>query len=156
MGYGKLLLEWEAPEHEPLELGQRSRVIVTTLLIVIIAYALYTNSPLMAITFILIGVVGYLSLYRTPEILSFAVTTTGIVAGKDFYTFDNIESFHLYTEPPFQNLLSLKTNGKLIPYVHIPILTVNTNVLRDTLDEFIPEDTHEPGLVDTLERLLHI
>ncbi len=155
-GYGEALLEWEAPEHEPLELGPRSRIVVTTLLIVIIAYALYTNSPLMAIVFILIGVVGYLSLHRPPETLLFVVTTKGIIAGKDFYTFDGIESFHFYTEPPFQNLLSLKTNGKLVPYVHIPILTIDMGVLRETLDEFIPEDTHEPGLVDTLERLLHI
>jgi hypothetical protein len=155
-GYGTALLSWEAPEHEPLELGPRSSIIVTGLLIAIVAYALDTNSPLMAITFILIGVVGYLSLHREPRILFFCVTTKGVIAGNEFYEFDTIESFHFYTEPPFENLLSLKTNGKLVPYVHIPIMTVEAGVLRDTLDEFIPEDRHEPGLVDTLERLLHI
>ena len=154
--YGKVLLHWQAPEHEPLELGPRSRMIVTTLLIAIIAYALYTNSPLMAITFILIGVVGYLSLYREPRVLSFLVTAKGIIAGNEFYEFDAIESFFIYTEPPFENILSIRTNGRLVPSVHIPATTVNTDVLRDVLNDFIPEEKHEPSLVDTLEKLLHI
>src|SRR3989338_1477295 len=107
--YGEVLLRWQAPEHEPLELGPRSRIIVTILLIAIIAYALYTNSPLMAITFILIGVVGYLSLYREPRILSFFVTARGIIAGSEFYEYDTVQSFFIYTDPPFENILSIQT-----------------------------------------------
>jgi len=154
--YGEVLLHWQAPEHEPLDLGPRSRIIVTVLLIAIIAYALYTDSPLMAITFILIGVVGYLSLYREPRMLTFLITVKGIIAGNEFYEFDTLHSFFIYTDPPFENLLSIQTAGKLVPYVHIPVQTVDIDVLRDTLDAFIPEEKHEPGLVDTLEKLLHI
>lgn len=154
--YGEVLMHWQAPEHEPLELGPRSRTVVTLLLIAIIAYALYTDSPLMAITFILIGVVGYLSLYREPRVLSFLVTSKGIIAGTEFYAFDSIESFFVYREPPFENILSIRTTGKLVPYVHIPVRPQDIDIIRDTLDDFIPEEKHEPGLVDTLEKLLHI
>lgn len=154
--YGEVFLRWQAPEHEPLELGPRSRIVVTLLLIAIIAYALYTNSPLMAITFILIGVVGYLSLYREPRILSFLITAKGIIVGNEFYEFDTLRSFFIYTEPPFENILSIQTQGKLVPYVHIPVIGVNIDTLSDILREFIPEEKHEPGLVDTLEKLLHI
>jgi len=154
--YGEVLLHWQAPEHEPLELGPRSTIVVTILLIAIIAYALYTNSPLMAITFILVGVVGYLLLYREPRILSFFVTAKGIIAGNEFYEYDTLESFFIYTEPPFEGILSVQTNGKLVPYVHIPVMNIDIDVMRDTLDEFIPEEKHQPGLVDTLEKLLHI
>ena len=154
--YGDVLLSWEAPEHEPLELGPRSSVIVVVILIAIIAFALYTNSPLMAITFILIGVVGYLSINRGQRILAFYVTTKGIIAGNEFYEYGNVESFHFYEEPPFENLLSLKTNGALVPYAHVPIIPTQKDALRDMLDEYIPEDKHVPSLVDTLEKLLHI
>ncbi len=154
--YGEVLLHWQAPEHEPLELGPRSQTVVTLLLIAIIAYALYTNSPLMAITFILIGVVGYLSLYREPRILSFLITGKGIIAGNEFYEFSTIESFFVYRDAPFENILSIRTAGKLVPYVHIPVDPADIDMLRDTLDNFIPEEKHEPGLVDTLEKLLHI
>lgn len=154
--YGEVLLYWQAPEHEPLELGPRSQLVVTILLIAIIAYALYTNSPLMAITFILIGVVGYLSLYREPRMIAFLVTDRGIIAGNEFYEFDSIQSFFIYRDAPFQNILSIRTTGKLVPYVHIPVQPNDIEMLRDTLDNFIPEEKHEPGLIDTLEKLLHI
>lgn len=154
--YGQVLLHWRSPEHEPLDLGPRSSIVVTVLLVCIIAYALYTNSPLMAITFILIGIVGYLMLYREPSILDFMLTSKGIIAGKEFYEYDTLESFFLYTEPPFENILSIQTEGKLVPYIHIPVMNVDTEKLRDILDEFVPEEKHEPGLVDTLEKLLHI
>jgi hypothetical protein len=153
--YGDILLHWDAPEHDALELGPRSRIVVLFLLIAIIGWALYTNSPLMAITFILIGMTGYLALGHEPGILPFYLTTKGIVAAKEFYEYDHIESFHLYDEPPFDNLLSIKTNGHLVSHVHIPITTLPVAELRQTLAKYVPEDKHEPGLVDTLEKLLH-
>jgi hypothetical protein len=154
--YGDILLHWDAPEHEPLELGPKARIVVLFLLITIIAWALYTDSPLMAITFILIGMTGYLALSHEPRILPFYVTTKGIVAAKEYYEFDHIESFHLYDEPPFDNLLSIKTNGSLVSHVHVPITTLPINDLRTVLLRYVPEDKHEPGLVDNLEKLLHI
>jgi len=154
--YGEVLLRWQAREHEPLKLGPRSQVIITVLLIAIIGYAVYTNSPLMAITFILIGTVGYLLLHREPKVLPFLITTRGLIAGNKLYEFDALESFFIYTDPPFENILSIQTNGELVPYVHIPIENVDTDVVRDTLNEFIPEEKHHPGLVDTLEKLLHL
>ncbi len=154
--YGDILLHWDAPEHDPLELGPRSRIVVLFLLIAIVAWALYTNSPLMAITFILIGMTGYLALGHEPRILPFFITNKGIVAAKEFYEFERIESFHLYDEPPFDNLLSIKTNGSLVSHVHIPITTLPVDQLRSTLLQYVLEDKHEPGLVDNLEKLLHI
>lgn len=154
--YGSALLHWQAPEHEPLELGPRSRVIIVSLLIAIIGWALYTNSPLMAITFILIGVTGYLTLGHEPRTISFYATTKGLIAGSAFYEFETIESFHFYDEPPFDNLLSIKTNGKLLSHVHIPVANVSIAELYRILIQHIPEDKHDPSLVDTLEKLLHI
>lgn len=154
--YGKILLHWDAPEHDPLELGPKSRMISIILLILIIGWALYTNSPIMAITFILIGMTGYLALGHEPRIIPFYLTTKGIVAGKEYYEFESIESFHLYDEPPFDNLLSIKTNGSLISHVHVPITNLPVIELRTALMKFVPENKHEPGLVDTLEKFLHI
>ena len=154
--YGEILLHWDAPEHDPLELGPKARTVTVFLLILIIAWALYTNSPLMAITFILIGMTGYLAMGHEPRTLPFYVTTRGIIAAKEFYEYEAIESFHLYDEPPFDNLLSIKTNGSIVSHVHIPITTLPVAALYETLIRFIPEDKHEPGLVDTLEKFLHI
>jgi len=154
--YGQVILHWDAPEHDLLELGPKASIVTTILLIAIIGWALYTNSPIMAITFILIGMTGYLALNHEPRIISFYLTNKGIVAGKEFYEYESIESFHLYDEPPFDNLLSIKTNGNLVSHVHVPITNLPKEELRAALVEFVPEDKHEPGLVDTLEKFLHI
>ncbi|MEI9966233.1 MAG: hypothetical protein WDN67_00965 [Candidatus Moraniibacteriota bacterium] len=94
-----------SPEHEAFELGPRSRVIVTVVLIAVIAYALITNSPLMAITFILVGVVGYLLQHQEPEVLSYSLTSRGIVAGRDFYRYETIESFQYLSRAPVRKCL---------------------------------------------------
>lgn len=153
---GDVLFRWESEEHEIFELGPRSRLISVVLLVALIGYALLTDSPLMAITFILIGVVGYLLLHQPPETATFALTSRGVIAGNDFYRYENIESFHIFPEPPFENVLSLKVNGALFSHVHVPLPEEYPLSLYETLVAFIPESEHEPSLVDTLEKLLHI
>lgn len=151
-----IILTWEAPEHEPFELGPRSRLIGTLLLVAIIAYALITNSPLMAITFILVGVVVFLLQSHTPEVLHYRLTDQGLYAGKRFYRHDNVHSFHIYQEEALENILSLHINGTLLSHVHITFPPEELVLIRQTLRQYIPEEPHDPSLVDTIEKFLHI
>ena len=153
--YGKPLLGWESPEHEPFELGPRARIYGTVALILIIAYALFTNSPLMAITFILIGIIVYLFQHHEPRVLFYGITSRCVIAGDNFYTFENIESYYIYSEPPFEDLLSIHTRGSFLSHTHIPIQEVSHEQVHRALYEFIPEEVHEPHLVDILEKFLH-
>ena len=150
------ILAWEAPQHEPFELGPRSRLIGTLILVAIIGYALITNSPLMAITFILIGVVLFLLQSHEPESVRHALTSQGIYIGKNFYRYDNIHSFHLYDEELYKDILSLHVNGTLLSHVHITIPGEELILIRQTLRKYVPEEPHDPSLVDTLEKFLHI
>lgn len=154
--YGDILLNWREPEHDKFELGPRSRIVVLVLLVAIIAWALYTDSPLMAITFILIGIIGYLLEHQAPQIIDFALTTRGVLVGRQFYPYETLQSFHIYEEEPFLDTLSLHTDGDLISHVHIPLVTVPNQEVYDILSGFVPEVPHEPNLVDTIEKLMHI
>lgn len=154
--FGSILLEWTAPEHDTFELGPKARIIIALLLIVIIGWALFTNSPLMAITFILVGVVGYLMHIAEPKQYRFALTDKGVLAHNEFYAYDTIRSFFIHTEAPLENLLSLRTTGILTPHVHIPLADLDHEVIRRFLSVQTLEETHDPSLVDILERLLHI
>lgn len=150
------ILTWEAPEHEPLELGPRSRFVGTLILIAIIAYALITNSPLMAITFILVGVVVFLLQSHIPPVITYRITDQGIYVGRNFYRHTNIHSFHIYQEVAFENILSLHVNGALLSHIHITFPPDEFTLIRQTLRQYIPEEPHEPSLVDSIERFLHI
>jgi uncharacterized membrane protein len=150
------LVEWYAPEHSALDLGPKAKLVGSLILAAIVAYALYTDSALMAIVFIMAGVVTYLLSIRAPRNLRFAITGRGVVAHDEFYPYENIESFWIHTEPPLENLLSLKNTTGIVRHVHIPVITIPHEKVRDRLREFIPEEEHDAELVDILERMLHI
>lgn len=154
--FGKVLINWQEAEHDVFELGPKARLISLGALTLIVAWALYTDSPLMAITFILIGIIGYLLEQQTPRVIDFALTTRGVLVGKQFYRYETLQSFHIYEEEPFLDTLSIHTDGDLISHVHIPLKTIDNQKVYDILSGFVPELPHEPNLVDSIEKLMHI
>ena len=150
------LLEWRAPEFEIYEKSGRWYLASAALLTGLVIYALITNSPIMAITFILIGIVGYIHLQRNPEMLTFKITPRGIVAGKDLFAFENIKSFWIFYDPTHTKTISLHTNGSMLPYVHIPLGNEDPVEVREILLEFVEEIHQEPSFIDVLERVLHV
>ena len=150
------LLHWKAPEFEILERDKKWYVVITGLLMFVIAYALYTNSLVMAITFILIGVVGYMYINKEPRILDFIITDDGIMAGRELYAFDNLKSFWIFYEPDGMKEISLFTESYLTPYVHIPVHDQEPVKIREILLQYIPEEKQEPGLVETIERIIQL
>jgi len=150
------LIHWRAPEFEIIERDKQWLVYVTIALVLIVAYAIYTNSIIMAITFILLGIVGYMHLEREPRTLTFRITPDGVAAGKEIYLFSNISSFWIFYEPEGKKLISLHTNSYLAPFVHMPIHEEDPVEIREVLLKYIPEVKQEPGIVDAFERLLGI
>ncbi|HLN19358.1 MAG TPA: hypothetical protein VK255_04285 [Patescibacteria group bacterium] len=151
-----VLAHWKAPEYEVFERDRKWYFFVTIFLAGIVAWAIYTNSPVMAITFILIGIVGYLHINTNPRILDFMITTDGMVSGKEIYEFDDLESFWIFYEPEGLKSICLHNKSGLMPYIHIPIHQEDPVHIRQILLEFLPEEKKEPGLVETMERLLKI
>lgn len=154
---GKVLAQWETLEHAPAEHGQKTYTIVIAVFIAIVAYALYTNSPLMAIVFILIGMVGYLSLNRPEEPTRYTITDKGVTVGREFYPFEDISSFFILEDhPDFPKHLIIQTDGWLVSHVHIPLAEQRVEAIRHLLISVVPEKKYEPGLIDTIEKMFHI
>jgi len=147
---------WEAQEHEVFEKSKNWYLVAALILVAIIAYSVYTNSPVMSITFILIGVVGYIFLNKEPRILKFGIIEEGMVAGKEIYPFENINSFWIFYEPDNLKVVSLKMKSKLVPIVHIPIGDEDPVMIREMLLEYIPEEKQELSVADRLERIFGI
>ena len=151
-----VLLHWQAPEYEIFEKSKKWYLYALLLLAVVVAFAVYTESPVMAITFILIGVVGYIFVNRTPRILDFSITHDGVIAGRDLYEFDNMLSFWIFYDPGQVKVISLHMKNKIMPFVHIPIHDEDPLEIRQVLLEYVPEIKQEPSVVDTFERFLGI
>ncbi len=152
----KKLHQWEAPEFEVYEKSTRWFLLAGLFLLAIITYAMYTNGPIMAITFILVGIVGYIHLQKEPRLVTFSITNSGIIADKDLYLFENIHSFWIFYDPAHTKLISLHTKASVFPYVHIPLGDEDPVHIRELILAFVPEIKQEPGIVDTIEKVLHI
>lgn len=151
-----VLAHWRAPEYEVYERDKKWYIYITLILTAIIGYAIYNNGIVMAITFILIGVVGYVHINKEPRILDFLITPEGVLAGRELYEFDNLLSFWIFYEPGDKKVISLKTKSHLVPYVHIPIHEEDPVKIREILIEFVPEVKQEEGIIEIAERVLKI
>lgn len=149
-------MHWRAPEFEIFERDKKWYILILTLLIGIVTYAIFVNSLIMSITFILIGVVGYMYINKEPRTLDFIITKDGIVAGREIYPFDNLKSFWIFYEPHDIRVISLHTESYLSPYVHIPIPDEDPVKIREVLLGNIPEEKHEPGIIELLDRILRL
>lgn len=151
-----VLFSWKAPEFEVYEKSGYWYLGATLFLTGLVTYALIINSPIMAITFILVGIVGYINLQSEPQMMEFKITSKGLVAGKELYPFENIRSFWIFYNPPHTKTISLHTNASVLPFIHIPISQEDPVVIRDILIDYIEEVKQEPSTIDVLERVLHI
>ena len=148
--------QWRAPEHEIFEKDKKWYAYAGLILAGIIAYAIIINSPIMAITFILIGAVGYIMLQKEPRTVNFAIVGDGIVVNKKIYHFDSMESFWIFYEPGQAKVISLHIRSKFLPYIHIPIGDADPNVIREILVKYVTEDKHEHSIVDIFERIIGV
>jgi hypothetical protein len=155
---GKVFAHWNLVEEESLLLGSKKLFAgIVAAFILIITYSLVTDSPIMAITFILIGMTGYLLLNQPLSSTEYMITEKGISVGREFYDYRSISSFWIIEgHPQFPKHLILDIAGILTPRVHIPLDRNDTEILRNVLVRYVPEEEYEPNLVDILERILHI
>ncbi|MDI6777607.1 MAG: hypothetical protein QMD77_00275 [Patescibacteria group bacterium] len=146
---------WEAPEYEHFEKHPKWYWIMGGILLAIVVYALVTNSILMAIMFILIGMLGYVYAEREPRIIKMQITPDGIQVDNYFYAYNDLKSFWIFYEAEEGiRVLSLHSRKTFLPYIHIPIGNANPILIRETLVQYLPEIKQELTILDRLERLI--
>ncbi len=147
-------ISWETKSSTSGKKNKKLLAFLSLLLFFIILYALLTESPIMAITFILIGVMVYINLNKESASTHFLLDTEGIHIGRELYPYENIYSFWIFYEPEKRKLLSLHTNGDLTPYVHIPLGDEDPLIIRKLLLQFLLEEKHPIRLIDIIEEYL--
>ncbi|MBU0727375.1 hypothetical protein KKA95_01695, partial [Patescibacteria group bacterium] len=139
INHNKVLLEWHTPEFMPIPRGKKWYLIAGVLLLVLIAYAIYTGSATMAIVFILIGGMFFMTHKQTPKIVDVKITELGIGYDDKFYPYNTINSFWIVYHPPYVRTLYLKIGGKVVKYVKIELNHQNPIELRKLLVKEISE-----------------
>ncbi len=150
------LLHWDAPEFEMRPQNKKRLSYAALVLLAIIGYASFTNSPIMAIVFVLIGIVAYMNMQKAPRILNFRIIPEGVLAGNELYEFENIKSFWIFYDPEYKKVISLHIKSYLTPFVHIPIHNEDPVEIRRVLLKYIPEIKQENNPAEIMERFLGI
>jgi len=149
------VFSWQAPEYEHFEKHPNWYWLTGAILLAIVIYAVATNSILMAITFILIGMLGYIYAEREPRVIRMEINPDGIQVDKYFYEHEDIKSFWIFYEiEQGIKVLSLHSQKTFLPYIHIPVGNANPILIRETLIHYLPEIKQELTILDRLERLI--
>lgn len=155
--HNKLLLEWKAPEFISHPKGKRWFLLAGLLIVALIVYALYTDSATMAIVFIVLAGVYYLTHNQEPQIIDIRITELGIFADKKFYPYNQISSFWIVYHPPFVHTLNLKMGNKGGSRVVIQLNDQNPVDVRKALAKEVPEVEGEgESMPEIITRLLRL
>ncbi len=150
-------LAWKAPEFINHYRGVRWFLIAGILTILLIGYAIYSQSATMAIVFVVLAGVYYLTHNQEPKIINVEITDLGVYAGKDFYPFNQINAFWINYHPPYVHNLTLRLSDKTRTKVVIQLDVQNPVEVRRTLAKEIPEvEGGNESLMEILIRLLRL
>ncbi len=155
--HNKVLLAWKAPEFISHPKSKKWLLTAGSLALALIAYALYTDSATMAIVFIVLAGVYYLTHRQEPEIIDIRITELGIFAGDDFYPYNTINSFWIVYHPPYVHTLNLRMAGQTYKKVTLQLDQQNPVDVRRMLSREIPEvEGEEESVGEIITRLLRL
>jgi len=90
---------------------------------------------------------------RKPHLLEIKIDHRGLQEGRVHYPFSSIESF--WVEDRFEEpKIIMRSRKKTMPYIVIPIVDVNPDLVRDHLKRFLLEDEHAEPLAKKIMEYL--
>lgn len=152
----QFIMHWKADRFEDIDRHPRWHMIVFISLVIMLAYALFSENFLLAIITILSGLLIYLFEKMPAKTFRFGITTNGVFAQDRIYEFSALESFWIFYEPwkNGRKELSLKRKGAFFTHANIPLGKVDPTKVRNILLHFLPEEEHQETIFDSLERFL--
>jgi hypothetical protein len=155
---GEVVFSWTVKEYEQHVRERRWYIVMGSIAILLIAYAIISTNYLFALIVVLFGIVMYLHDMQAPMELPFTITTTGLVLGSKYYRFSEVTNFWIiYSEGGVKNLY-FSLASPLRHRLRIPLGPADPIVVREYLLDYLPEDLEqeEEPLSDRLSRLLKL
>ncbi len=145
-------IEWEALEHHHEEKSSDWFWAVSIVAIAIAVTAIFLHNLLFGIL-VLVGTFSIiLNSLRHPKIHKMKIDVRGVTIDTFHYPYKSLDSFWINEkeDPP---VLLLKSQRFFMPLVVLRLEGVDTNEIREYLQEFLYEDEmHEPLLQKIAER----
>ncbi len=155
---GNPLHEWTIQEYEQYERGRRWYIVMGILGGLSLVYALFTGNFLFALVIVLFGIIMFLQSHQTPPQLPFVITDLGIILGRRFHPYTDLQNFSIVYRPPEVKVIFFETKSMLEPTLRIPILDADPVEIRYSLLEYLPENAEreDEPLSDQIARNLRL
>jgi len=157
INHNKTLLEWKTPEFIPVPRGPIWYLVASIIVIGLVVYAILTDSATMAIVFILLAGMFFMTHRRQPRIVDVRITKLGVFYDKTFYHYSAINAFWVVYHPPFVRVLYLRLGGRSYRLIKIELNHQDPTEIRNLLAKEIPEvEGMEEHGFDMLARILRL
>ncbi len=146
--------EWETLEYEHYEKSPRWFSTVGIGGAVLILLAILMKNFLLAILILLATFALILHGYKRPDRIVVTVSRHGIKVRHLLYPFNNLHSFWIHDDLPAKKM-TLRSGKAFMPHLHLPLADdLDHEALRVFLLEHLPEERHEPTIIDALVEYL--
>jgi len=155
---GDVVYQWAVKEYNKYYRTRRWYVLTSILAVALLIYAIWTHDYLFALVLVLIGIILFLHQIQEPMDVLFAITETGIVVGKKFYKFSELNNFWMIYNPPDVKNLYFGINGAIKHRIQIPLLDYDPRPVRDYLKQYLEEDLEQEDepMSDRIARLFQL
>lgn len=147
------LFQWTTPVQPHFERGHQWYVVAGTIVLIVAAYGILTNSWPLAIVAVLCGAMYFLMRDHKPRETVAAFYETGVLYDGQFYRWENFIGFWIL-ETPVNTELHLCRRTKLKGDVVIQMTGLSADEMRIACGSFLTELTdRKESLIDIFSRL---
>lgn len=138
--HGDILISWKFPEVPKYSRSRRWYVGLIVFGVATLAWSIYDRNFLFAVIIVLSLAIIYFQSRQEPRMLSIDITEDGLVIGKDFFSYDDINKFWIIYKPPVVKTLYLNFKSSMRPVLGISLEEANPVEIRKHLLRFLAED----------------
>ena len=111
-----------------------------------------------ALILVLFGLILFFFDLQEPKNIPVAITETGIVVGRTYYRYNELQSFWFVYNPPEVKTLYFATSNVLNHRLHVSLLDYDPRPIRELLSRYLHEDLdqEEEPFSDKVARMFRI
>ena len=155
---GNIQYEWSVKEYERHERGKNWYVAMSLVGLLLVVDGVVSGNYLFALITVLFGIILFMQDMVEPMEVYFALTNTGIVVGKKYYRYSELNNFWIIYNPPFTKNLYFGQNSILRHRIQVPLYDFDPRPIREYLVQYLQEDLEqeEEPLSDRMSRIMKI
>ncbi len=143
----------EFPEYERSVRWYISLLVIGLLLII---YAIFSQSYMMFLSFILIIALILILANKEPRNIIVKITNSGIILNDEIvYLYDDIDTFGVFVSPP-NSYLSLYMRDGFTPYNKVPLGKENPEDIANIIEKFISREDGKENIFHKLDNILKL